>query len=369
MYWVSARMGLRAARLSGVFAATLLMPAMGIGYYFAHPNILAFAGKAEAHANEPASSSHARTPHAQAWTALPIVPRAADHLFRRTVKGPRADRYAAVAQTSTVAKQPVRVAALVPGDGDITGSLPRQDSQRGAVNRRQKADRIIPPVKKLSGLPPPPLDTRPSASLFLASLRAPLSYKFPGAATKAAGNEADRPPKGPTKLPRGLLFKGETEAEYQARQRRCLASAIYFESRGEPVRGQLAVAQVVMNRVRSSIYPDTICGVVFQGQWRRRGCQFSFACDGHADVPRDKERWLLANKLAKDVTDGKVWLPEIGHASHYHATYVAPAWRRQMNRIKRVGRHIFYRVRYPQIEDVLSEEENQEPSLALSKSG
>jgi spore germination cell wall hydrolase CwlJ-like protein len=125
---------------------------------------------------------------------------------------------------------------------------------------------------------------------------------------------------------------------------------------------------VVLNRVRSSLYPDTICGVVYQGQNRRTGCQFSFTCDGRADVPKDMERWRLANEIAKKTTEGESFLSDIGHATHYHANYVSPGWRRELNKIKKVGRHIFYRVRGEQIEDVLKEE-SPARGLAFSKNG
>lgn len=142
------------------------------------------------------------------------------------------------------------------------------------------------------------------------------------------------------------FFGGLTEHEFRKREHRCLATAIYFEARSEPVKGQLAVAQVIMNRVRSSYYADTVCGVVYEGAHRRNSCQFSFACDGAADKPKDKKRWVIAMNLARRVTDGKVWLTDIGYASHYHATYVKPKWRKSMKYIKRIGAHIFYRAKY-----------------------
>ncbi len=142
-----------------------------------------------------------------------------------------------------------------------------------------------------------------------------------------------------------------------------------FEARGEPTRGQLAVAQVVMNRVRSTLYPDTICGVVYQGQWRRSGCQFSFTCDGRTDMPRDKGKWRQANMLAERVTKGDSWLGDIGYATHYHANYVKPRWRRQMSKIKQVGKHIFYRVKGEQIQDALSSDGGHVRGLALSSNG
>ncbi len=142
------------------------------------------------------------------------------------------------------------------------------------------------------------------------------------------------------------FFGGLTEPEFRKRENRCLATAIYFEARSEPIKGQLAVAQVIMNRVRSSYYADTVCGVVYEGAHRRNSCQFSFACDGLADKPKDKKRWVIAKNLAKRVTDGKVWLTDIGYASHYHATYVKPKWRHSMKYIKKIGLHIFYRAKY-----------------------
>ncbi len=142
------------------------------------------------------------------------------------------------------------------------------------------------------------------------------------------------------------FFGGLTEHEFRKREHRCLATAIYFEARSEPVKGQLAVAQVIMNRVRSSYYADTVCGVVYEGAHKRNACQFSFACDGAADKPRDKKRWVIAMDLARKVTDGKVWLKDIGYASHYHANYVKPSWRRSMKLIKQIGVHIFYRAKF-----------------------
>ncbi len=145
---------------------------------------------------------------------------------------------------------------------------------------------------------------------------------------------------------RRKFFGGLTEGEFRKREKRCLATAIYFEARSEPIKGQIAVAQVIMNRVRSRYYADTVCGVVYEGAHKRNACQFSFACDGIADKAKDKKRWVIAEKLATRVTTGKVWLADIGHASHYHANYVRPKWRRSMKRIKQIGVHIFYRAKY-----------------------
>lgn len=130
---------------------------------------------------------------------------------------------------------------------------------------------------------------------------------------------------------------------FTAEEQQCLASGIYFEARGESVKGQAAVAQVILNRVRNPAYPKTICGVVYQNEdWRNR-CQFSFACDNIRDRVNSKQHWKIAREVALAVTAGKIWLPEVGSATHYHAIYVRPNWARTMVKVGRIGWHIFYR--------------------------
>jgi spore germination cell wall hydrolase CwlJ-like protein len=131
----------------------------------------------------------------------------------------------------------------------------------------------------------------------------------------------------------------------RAKEERCLAEAIYFEARGETVRGQIAVAQVVLNRAFSGKYPSTVCGVVYQNAHRRFHCQFSFACDRIPDVIREPEMWERAKTIAAETLDGKLWLPEVGKATHYHAYWVHPSWVRQMTKLQRLGVHTFYRPR------------------------
>lgn len=123
----------------------------------------------------------------------------------------------------------------------------------------------------------------------------------------------------------------------------CLATAIYFEARGEVYRGQVAVAQVVLNRTKDRRYPNTICGVVYQNQHRLNSCQFSFACDGIPEVINDQKSWAQAQDIAKRFTDGELYLTEVGDATHYHATYVSPAWAPRMNRVTQIGLHVFYK--------------------------
>jgi spore germination cell wall hydrolase CwlJ-like protein len=122
----------------------------------------------------------------------------------------------------------------------------------------------------------------------------------------------------------------------------CLADAIYYEARGESPRGQAAVAQVVMNRVRHPAFPDTVCGVVFQGAGRP-GCQFSFTCDGSMRRVREAAAWNRARKVAARVLAGAV-LADIGSATHFHTTAVAPTWGPRMLRVSVVGAHAFYKV-------------------------
>jgi hypothetical protein len=123
----------------------------------------------------------------------------------------------------------------------------------------------------------------------------------------------------------------------------CLAEAVYFEARSEPYRGQVAVAQVVLNRVKSGLYPNTICAVVYQNQNRRNACQFSFACDGIPEKVTEPDAWKTAKEVAEKVLRGEVYLTEIANATHYHAAYVRPDWARKMKKVSRIGLHLFYR--------------------------
>jgi spore germination cell wall hydrolase CwlJ-like protein len=131
----------------------------------------------------------------------------------------------------------------------------------------------------------------------------------------------------------------------RAKSEKCLAEAIYFEARGEAVRGQIAVAQVVMNRTFSGFYPATVCGVVYQNKHRHFACQFTFACDNVADVIREPDMWERARKIAKAMLDGQLWLPEVAKSTHYHAYWVHPSWVSEMRKTYKFGVHTFYRPR------------------------
>lgn len=130
-----------------------------------------------------------------------------------------------------------------------------------------------------------------------------------------------------------------------ARQMRCLAEAIYFESRSEPEQGQAAVAQVVLNRVRSGIYPTSVCGVVYQDRNRPFACQFSFACEGRSLRIAEPGPWAVATRIAEEVVSGQNYNPAVAQAVNYHANYVSPFWVGYLRRVDRIGAHIFYAMR------------------------
>jgi hypothetical protein len=262
------------------------------------------AATADAVPLRPASVSLAKTPSAGA--AAPLDADAA-LLFVSGTRGPRADRIRPKTPGETISAESDHIMLAAGG----TVGLPALHLASTAL------DGIIPPWA--SGLN----ESRPGNTGL-------------DAAKSVIGEKEGKP----------VYFGGLTEAEFRTREKRCLATAIYFEARGESIDGQTAVAQTIMNRMRSAFYPDTICGVVYQGSERRNACQFSFACDRHPDIPKEKPEWETANEIARRVLAGEVWLESVGHASHYHATYVSPDWIPEMRRLTRIGTHVFYRARF-----------------------
>ena len=136
----------------------------------------------------------------------------------------------------------------------------------------------------------------------------------------------------------------------------CLALNTYHEAKNQSMIGQIATAQVVMNRVKDSRFPNTVCEVVKQGPHRpswedpkkeypvRHKCQFSWYCDGKSDEPRkDSKEWFKAKEYARIVLSGRIVLDVTEGATHYHATYVKPAWAKTKTRTTRIESHIFYR--------------------------
>ena len=130
--------------------------------------------------------------------------------------------------------------------------------------------------------------------------------------------------------------------EVETAEGHCLTQAIYFEARSEPVEGQLAVAQVVLNRTKNPRFPNTICGVVFQNEQMRNRCQFSFACDGLSDNPYNPEAWDLAKRISY-IALSERWEDITHSATYYHANYVRPYWVAAFEATAQHGSHIFYR--------------------------
>jgi spore germination cell wall hydrolase CwlJ-like protein len=177
----------------------------------------------------------------------------------------------------------------------------------------------------LATAPAPPAPTRTAERVVLPLREAPDPTAAPAPAAAA---------------PRAAAVKAAQVRK--AGELECLTQAIYFEARGESASGQAAVAQVVMNRVRSPAFPDTVCGVVYQGA-RTHGCQFSFACDGWAEAPRETAAWRRAREIAARALVGVV-APQIGRATHFHAAGVSPDWGPGLLRVAQVGLHVFYRL-------------------------
>ncbi|WP_299729708.1 cell wall hydrolase [uncultured Tateyamaria sp.] len=125
----------------------------------------------------------------------------------------------------------------------------------------------------------------------------------------------------------------------------CLTEALYFEARGETLKGQFAVAEVIMNRVKSSRFPDNICAVINQGTGRKYQCQFTYTCDGNPDTIREKGAYRNVGKVARAVMDGRAPALTSG-ATHYHTTAVRPKWSRVYSKTAAIGVHVFYRHTY-----------------------
>ena len=126
------------------------------------------------------------------------------------------------------------------------------------------------------------------------------------------------------------------------KQMSCLAEALYFEARGEPIQGQLAVGEVILNRVKDTRFPSSICKVINQGTGRRFACQFTYTCDGKLETVHERKPYEMALKIAKILMtthDGKL----TRGSTHYHSNYVNPKWSKKFERVAKFGRHIFYR--------------------------
>jgi hypothetical protein len=152
------------------------------------------------------------------------------------------------------------------------------------------------------------------------------------------GDAADIP--GGSEFVRGFVLRGSSVDHARALQ--CLTAAIYYEAAMEPDAGQQAVAQVVLNRMMHPSYPDTVCGVVYQGSERVSGCQFTFSCDGAMARAPSPVYWARARRVAERALAGYVYRP-VGTATHYHTTEVSPYWAPSLDFIGTIGAHRFYR--------------------------
>ena len=247
---------------------------------------------------------------------LPLSPqaRALDDMRRATATdaAPRRDLFS------------VKTSNLFFGSSSLGGNLESMESwQPGAEPLIVMPD---PDMKVMASLPPSSEEVAKATEI------------GESVAPKGEVNADDQRVKSPAER-LGLDEKSRSKSE------KCLAEAVYFESRGEAVRGQIAVAQVVMNRVFSGKYPDTVCGVVYQNKYRHFACQFTFACDNNPDVIREPDMWERAKKIAKAMLDGQIWLPEVGKSTHYHAYWVRPSWVAEMKKMYKFGVHTFYRPR------------------------
>jgi Cell Wall Hydrolase len=143
-------------------------------------------------------------------------------------------------------------------------------------------------------------------------------------------------------VPAALPFLLVGEAESRARALDCMAAAVLYEA-GDDAMGQRSVAQVVINRARHPAYPKTICGVVFQGSERSTGCQFTFTCDGALSRRYSDDAWNRARATALAMLSGEVYRP-VGLATHYHTDWVHPTWSSSLEKLARVGTHLFFRI-------------------------
>lgn len=139
-------------------------------------------------------------------------------------------------------------------------------------------------------------------------------------------------------------FQLSTDQNSRDRALECLTQAVYYEAATEPLDGQRAVAQVVLNRMHHPGFPSTVCGVVYQGSGLPTGCQFTFTCDGSLARTPVAAIWARARKIAVDALAGHVFAP-VGHSTHYHADYVLPYWADSLAKQVQIGHHIFYRLR------------------------
>ena len=224
---------------------------------------------------------------------------------------PEGTNFDIVNMTTVMRKQ-----ALSAGKGDIVEAEAPAAKPKAA---QQQAVRIIPAAVNLKE----DNDVQPEKKrIALAPSKAKVEQTF--------------------KLKRSEKQKVVAQRRVKLAEENCLARAVYFEARSESEMGQLAVAKVILNRVRDPNFPKSICGVVYQGSGSRNSCQFSFACDGMPDDVRQPNAWANSKRIARMALAGDSKVAAVGSATNYHADYVRPKWAKSMKRLIKIGRHIFY---------------------------
>ncbi len=154
-------------------------------------------------------------------------------------------------------------------------------------------------------------------------------------------------PKAPVKVSYSQTWLDAQPEAKGDEQWRCLSEALYFEARGETVKGQFAVAEVIMNRASSSLFPGTLCAVIKQGTGRKYQCQFTYTCDGYKDIIAEHQAYRRVSKVARAILDGTEGSGGLTDgATYYHSTAVRPSWARRFKNTARIGVHLFYRPNY-----------------------
>jgi hypothetical protein len=232
--------------------------------------------------------------------------------------------------------QKVNRARLTPDGITVSGGF---DAIRTQLADARKPKRAIGDLEDIPVDPIQVASIDPSATAALAAIDqvVPMPDVMPAIAPGALAYARETTPA--TAFDRLVDKGGKAVSE---KELWCMATAIYFEARSESYRGQIAVGQVVMNRLAHKIYPKTICNVVFQNQHMRNACQFSFACDGIPERVTEQKAWAQAEEIAKGVINGTLYETAVGKSTHYHATYVYPHWAPKLKKNTKIGLHVFY---------------------------
>lgn len=233
-----------------------------------------------------------------------------------------------------------RQPTLLPHGDRIAVQIATVMAQERAALSALKADRL----RELGGVETTPMPAGVEKNSPVAANVAALN-RADTEATRLATVAQDRPAPPSTGEEMVTLNARDLDrlpAKRGDRQWRCLAEALYHEARGEKISGQIAVAEVILNRVESRRFPNSVCGVINQGTGRRNACQFSYTCDGRSDRISEHKAFQRVGKIAQLMLDGQPRLLTDG-ATFYHASRVRPKWSRVFTRTARIGSHVFYK--------------------------